>query len=212
MVKGLGMNGISVYVMWNYHELAPGQWDFETGSRNLPLFLSLAHQLGLKVFIRPGPYVCAEWDYGGFPAYLLKNRELKVRANNDYFMGHSERYIKKVADVIRPFLHPSGPVLLVQLENEYGGWGNDLAYIRALHQIWLKYLGPFEYYVVDHIEELNNTVIEGVSVGLNGFPTELDYSHAREWYPTAPTIFGGEVYPGWFTHWGDAAFQKVSVE
>ncbi len=86
MVKALGLNALSVYVMWNYHEIEKGKFDYTTENRNLSLFLDLAEKYDMKVLFRPGPYVCAEWDFGGLPARLLNVKNLIIRANNQPFL------------------------------------------------------------------------------------------------------------------------------
>lgn len=92
MVKALGLNSLSVYVMWNYHEIERGRFDYETENRNLSLFLSLAEKHEMKVLFRPGPYVCAEWDFGGMPARLLAVKGLVIRANNKPFLEEVKIY------------------------------------------------------------------------------------------------------------------------
>lgn len=92
MVKALGLNSLSVYVMWNYHETAPGKFDYETDNKNLSLFLDLAEKYEMKVLFRPGPYVCAEWDFGGMPARLLSIDGLTIRANNQLFLSEVKTY------------------------------------------------------------------------------------------------------------------------
>ena len=86
MIKAMGFNALSVYIMWNYHETAKGKFDYATGNKNLTRFLELAKKYDLYVLIRPGPYVCAEWDFGGFPARLLNVNGIKLRANNQVYL------------------------------------------------------------------------------------------------------------------------------
>lgn len=86
MYQALGLNALSVYIMWNYHEIERGKFDFSTDNKNLPLFLDLAQKYDMKVLFRPGPYVCAEWDFGGMPARLLAIQGLVIRANNKQFL------------------------------------------------------------------------------------------------------------------------------
>ena len=86
MVKAMGFNTLSVYIMWNYHEIEKGKYDYSTGNKNLTLFLALAQKYDFYVMIRPGPYVCAQWDFGGFPARLLNINGIKLRANNKVYL------------------------------------------------------------------------------------------------------------------------------
>lgn len=137
MIKAMGFNALSVYIMWNYHETERGKFDYETGNKNLPLFLQLAKKYGFYVLIRPGPYVCAEWDFGGFPARLLNINGLKLRANNDVYLNEVKLYFQSLVPVLNPFWAKNGgPIVLLQIENEFGFYGNDKTYIEALRTMW----------------------------------------------------------------------------
>jgi len=134
----MGCNTIGAYLFWNYHETAEGVFDFTTGSRDVARFVRLAQQEGLWVLLRPGPYVCAEWDFGGIPVYLLRYPDLKVRCMNPQYMRAAERYIRRLAAVVRPLMVASGgPITMIQIENEYGSYGNDRAYMERLRNVWV---------------------------------------------------------------------------
>ncbi|HSC59081.1 MAG TPA: beta-galactosidase, partial [Gemmatimonadales bacterium] len=121
MAKAMGLNAITTYVFWNFHETRPGHFDFSTGERDLGAFIDEAKKQGLWVILRPGPYVCAEWDFGGYPSYLARDTSLKVRTRDPRFLAAEKRYIRALAKVITPRLVThGGPVVLVQVENEYG--------------------------------------------------------------------------------------------
>lgn len=92
MAKAMGLNALSIYIMWNYHEISRGMFDYQTGRKNLTRFLELANRYQMKVLIRPGPFVCAEWDFGGFPARLLAIEGIKLRANNKVFLEEVRGY------------------------------------------------------------------------------------------------------------------------
>ena len=119
MVKALGLNSLSVYIMWNYHEVEKGKFDYETGNKNLSLFLDLAEQYDMKVLFRPGPYVCAEWDFGGLPARLLSIPELVIRANNAPFLNEVKTYFASLVPIINKHLmtdeNPKGSIVLLQI-------------------------------------------------------------------------------------------------
>ena len=132
MAKAMGCNTIAAYIFWNYHEPEEGKFDFTTGNHDLARFIKTAQQEGLWVLLRPGPYVCAEWDFGGIPPYLLKDPELRVRSLYPRYMQAAERYMAQLARVVRPLLVTrGGPILMVQVENEYGSYGNDRNYMIA---------------------------------------------------------------------------------
>lgn len=206
MAKAMGCNTIAAYVFWNAHEEAEGRFDFATGNRDIAGFLKLAQAEGLWVLLRPGPYVCAEWDFGGLPPYFLKDPELRVRGLYPGYMNAVERYLAQLARVIRPaMIGEGGPVLMVQIENEYGSYGNDRAYMSRLREIWKAngIEGPF--FTGDgptpHMLEAGS--LPGAAIGLDSGSNEQDFELARKLRPGVP-VFSSETYPGWLTHWGES--------
>lgn len=115
-VKALGLNALSVYVFWNLHEIQRGEFDFTSGQRDLKTFLTLATKHGFKILIRPGPYVCAEWDFGGLPARLLGMENVKIRSHNPVYEAEVRIYFKALAEVIRPYLRINGgSIIMLQI-------------------------------------------------------------------------------------------------
>jgi beta-galactosidase GanA len=205
MAKAMGMNTIALYVFWNYHEQKEGVFDFTSENRDIARFVRIAQDEGLWVLLRPGPYVCAEWDFGGIPPYLLADPELTVRNRNPHYMQAVERYISALARIVRPLLVANGgPILMVQIENEYGSYGNDRAYLERLRDIWEKngVAGPF--YTADGPTPylLDAGHLDGAAVGLDSGSRERDWELARSLVPHVPE-FSSETYPGWLTHWGE---------
>jgi beta-galactosidase GanA len=116
MIKGLGLNAVGVYVFWNHHEIEKGVFDFTKGERDLVGFLELAQKHGLKVLLRPGPYVCAEWDFGGLPARLLEHSSLTIRASNAAYEAEVYTYFKALSEVVKPYLNINGgSIILLQI-------------------------------------------------------------------------------------------------
>ena len=114
MMKAMGLNTVTTYVFWNYHEESPGKWNF-SGEKNLQKFIKTAQEVGLYVIIRPGPYVCAEWEFGGYPWWLQKNKDLEIRRDNQAFLDECRKYINQLAKQIVPFQINNGvPVFMVQ--------------------------------------------------------------------------------------------------
>jgi hypothetical protein len=205
MAKAMGMNTIAAYVFWNYHEVAEGTFDFTTGNRDLARFVGLAQEEGLWVLLRPGPYVCAEWDFGGLPTYLLKDPELKIRCLNPTYMRAVERYIRAIAPVVRPLLVTrGGPVVMLQVENEYGSYGNDRAYMQRLRDLWIENGIDVPFFTADgptpHMLEAGS--LPGAAVGLDSGSNEKHWQLAQSMVPGVP-VFSSETYPGWLTHWGE---------
>jgi beta-galactosidase len=205
MAKAMGCNTIAAYIFWNYHETSPGNFDFKSENRDIAQFLKICKEEGMWVLFRPGPYVCAEWDFGGIPPYLLKIPDIKVRCMDSRYMKPVENYLTKIAALIKPFLVTNGgPVLMVQIENEYGSYGNDKNYLEALRKIWLKNGIDVLFYTADgatpFMLEAGN--IDGCVIGLDSGSNEGDFEQAKKRNPNVPA-FSSETYPGWLTHWGE---------
>jgi len=212
MAKAMGCNAIAVYIFWNYHEKEPGQFDFSTENRNIAEFLRICQQEKMWVLLRPGPYVCAEWDFGGLPPYLLKNPGIKVRCMDPGYMTAVARYVSKVADQIRPLLITNGgPVIMVQVENEYGSYANDRAYVKKLRALWLQNGINVPFYTADGPAPalLEAGSLAGAAIGLDSGTSDADFETAFQQNPDVPS-FSSETYPGWLTHWGES-WQKPPV-
>lgn len=205
MAKAMGCNTIAAYVFWNYLESKPGVFDFKTENRDIAEFIRICQQEGMWVIIRPGPYVCAEWDFGGLPPYLLKIPDIKVRCMDPRYMAAAERYITKLAALVKPLLCThGGPVLMMQVENEYGSFGNDKTYLETLRKDWIKNGINVPFYTADgptaFMLEAGN--IDGAAIGLDSGSSEADFEQAKKHNPNVPS-FSSETYPGWLTHWGE---------
>jgi beta-galactosidase len=205
MAKAMGCNTIAAYIFWNYHESQPGKFDFKTENRDIAEFVRIAQQEGMWVLFRPGPYVCAEWELGGIPPYLLRIPDIKIRCMDPRYMEAVERYLKAMAVVIRPLLVTNGgPILMVQIENEYGSYGNDKNYLEELRRIWLKNGVNVPFFTADgptpYMLEAGN--IDGAAIGLDSGSNERAFQQAALRNPKVPA-FSSETYPGWLTHWGE---------
>ena len=205
MAKAMGCNTIAAYLFWNYHETSEGVFDFTTGNRDIARFIRIAQDEGMWVLLRPGPYVCAEWDFGGLPPYLLRDPELRIRSTYPRYLAAAERYIARLASVVRPLLVTrGGPILMVQVENEYGSYGNDRQYIARLKGAWMKAGIDVPFYTADgpsaYMIEAGH--VEGGALGLDSGSEESQWDLARSLVPGVP-IFSAETYPGWLTHWGE---------
>lgn len=216
MAKAMGLNTVSIYVMWNYIEESPGVFDFTTDRRDIAAFIQLCRQEGMWVLLRGGPYVCGEWDLGGIPPYLLADPAIQLRVNSatdPHYMTAVNRYIAHLAAVVKPLMAAAGgPILMVQIENEYGSFGSDGTYLEEIRQAWIAngISGPF--YTEDGLSQVegNGTDVAGGAIALSGGDAS-QIASARQAFPAVPAM-AGEVYPGWLTHWGDAAFQGTGTD
>lgn len=209
MARAMGLNTISLYVMWNSLESAPGVFDLTRENRDFVRFIKLCAEEGMWVYLRPGPYCCAEWDYGGLPPYLLRHPSIRIRDKDDAdYMAAVTRYFDQLAPLIVPLMAANGgPILMLQVENEYASFGTDLAYLEKLRSMWQArgIAGPFT--ISDGLGQLRaaGTYLPGAALGLDG---DTDFATAQALAGEAP-VWIGEGYPGWLTHWGEAALQSA---
>ncbi len=206
MAKAMGCNAIAAYLFWNYHETEEGVFDFSTENKNVAAFIRICQEEGMWVLLRPGPYVCAEWDFGGLPPYLLKIPDIKIRCMDTRYMTAVTRYINQLAKEVSSLQCTNGgPILMVQIENEYGSYGNDKNYLEALRTLWLENGIQVPFYTSDgatpYMLEAGN--IDGAAIGLDSGSNATDFAEAKKRNPNVPS-FSGETYPGWLTHWGEA--------
>lgn len=157
LMKDFGLNCVQTYVPWNLHEKEEGQFDF-SGNLDIAAFIRLCDELDLKVLLRPSPYMCSEWDFGGLPWWLFKNADLKIRCLDDSFMVPVERYMKRLCKEIVPLLSTSGgPIIAVAVENEYGSFANDSDYIRRSAEILKENGVDVPLYTADGTEQKHIT-------------------------------------------------------
>jgi beta-galactosidase len=205
MAKAMGCNTIAAYIFWNYHEVEPGVFDFQTGNHNIVKFIKLVQDEGMFLIFRPGPYVCAEWDFGGIPSYLLAIPDIKVRCMDPRYTEAAERYIKTLAIQVKDLqVTKGGPILMVQIENEYGSYGNDRTYMNWLPEVWKKCGIEVPFYTSDgatpHMLEAGS--LPGAAIGLDPGSNAAHFDQATKANPNVPS-FCSELYPGWLTHWGE---------
>jgi len=208
MAKAMGLNTIALYVMWNALESEPGVFDLTTDRRDFARFIGICAEEGMWVYFRPGPYICGEWDFGGLPPYLLRHPHIRVRDKDDPdYMAAVRRYIATIAPAVRPLMVASGgPILMLQIENEYASFGHDLAYLEVLRALWQQHGidGPFS--ISDGLDQVRKarTYLPGAALGLDG---DTDFAAAQDLAGELP-VWMGEGYPGWLTHWGDEGFAR----
>jgi len=201
-LKALGANTVETYVPWNLHEKKQGEYCF-TGMLDLARFLQTAQKLGLWALVRPGPYICAEWSYGGFPAWLNTLKGLRLRCYNEPYLKALEPYLRKVYEIIEPLqYHKKGNVLMVQIENEYGAFGNDQKYLKWLEKLAKEYL-EIPFFTSDQPEPhmLEDGSFEGALMTANfGSRAQERFPLLREKQKEKP-LMCMEYWCGWFDHW-----------
>jgi beta-galactosidase len=206
--RAMGLNTIQTYVFWNLHEPEPGHFDF-SGDLDIAAFVRMAQEEGLNVIVRPGPYICTEWEFGGFPAWLLRTPGLRVRSFDSRFLAASARYLKRVGEELKPLMSTrGGPILMAQVENEYGSFGDDHEYMQAIRQQMLDAGFDLPLFTSDGPDRhlLEGGTLPGVPAALNFDGSAKDAQAAFDTLaalrPNAPRIVG-EYWAGWFDHWGE---------
>ncbi|MDP4133564.1 MAG: beta-galactosidase [Bacillota bacterium] len=216
LMKDFGLTAIQTYVPWNLHEPKKGKFNFE-GILDLEKFLKLTDGLGLKVLFRPAPFICSECDFGGMPSWLLKERDMEPRCCDPSFLNAVKNYYKELIPRILPYLSTNGgPIIMVAVENEYGGSGYDKEYLKFLADT-MKDLGvnvPF-YTTDNEISMLNIGSLPGTFLGANFRSTPgtckifADYMEKR--FPEYP-FFVGELWAGCSSYWGDPFYYRDPAE
>lgn len=203
-LKAAGLNTVETYTCWNLHEPQKGRFDFE-GRLDICRFIETAASLGLDVILRPGPYICAEWDLGGLPAWLLKDGTIRLRCNDPVFVAHERDYLKELFARVGKYLACNGGnIVAVQIENEYGSFANDKDYLRAVEGIFdecgvnvLRFTsdGPCGWM-------LSGGTLPGVWKTLNfGSGGSHAFGSLERFKEKAPKMCM-EFWCGWFDHWG----------
>ena len=205
MCKALGMNTVCIYIFWNIHEQREGEFDF-TGNCDVAEFCRLAQKNGMYVIVRPGPYVCAEWEMGGLPWWLLKKKDIRLRERDPYFMERVKIFEQKVGEQLAGLtIQNGGPIIMVQVENEYGSYGEDKPYVSeirdCLRGIYGKELALFQCdwssnFEKNGLDDLTWTMNFGTGANIND-----QFRRLGELRPNAPKMCS-EFWSGWFDKWG----------
>lgn len=209
-LKNMGCNCVETYIPWNYHEPKKGQFDF-TGRKDVARFVRLAQALGLWVILRPTPYICAEWEFGGLPAWLLADDSMRVRSTYQPYLDAVDAYYAELFQVIRPlFFTHGGPVLMCQIENEYGSFGNDKNYLKAVKRLMEKHGCDIPMFTSDggwrEVLDAGTLLHEGVLPTANfGSRTDEQIGALRQFMhdnQIQGPLMCMEFWIGWFNNWG----------
>lgn len=205
MCKALGMNTICLYVFWNIHEQQEGRFDF-SGRNDIAAFCRLAQKHGMYVIVRPGPYVCAEWEMGGLPWWLLKKKDIALRTLDPYFMQRVGIFMRKVGEQLAPLqITRGGNVIMVQVENEYGSYGTDKPYVSAIRDL-VRDAGftDVPLFQCDWSSNFTNNALDDLLWTVNfgtGANIGQQFRKLKELRPETP-LMCSEFWSGWFDHWG----------
>jgi len=202
-LKACGFNTVETYVCWNLHERKEGVFDFE-GILDIAKFIEIAESLDLNVIVRPGPYICAEWDFGGLPSWLLKYPNIAIRCNDPKYLEKVEPYYKELFKHLRPHLSTNGGrIIMMQVENEYGSYGDDKEYLRKVRDIYTQNGIDCQLFTSDgtHLWMLSGgTLPELLSVANFGSNPKGNAAALKAFRPDEPFMCG-EFWCGWFEHW-----------
>ena len=202
-LKACGFNTVETYTCWNLHERKEGQFDF-SGMLDIERFICIAEELDLNVIIRPGPYICAEWEFGGLPSWLLKYPNIALRCDDPLYLEKVTPYYKQLFDRIRPHLCTNGgKVIMMQVENEYGSYGDDKSYLRKVAKLYRDNGIDCTLFTSDGtlLAMLSGgTLPELLAVGNFGGGVTEKLEKLHNFKPHQP-LMCGEFWGGWFDHW-----------
>uniref|UniRef100_A0AB33IR45 Beta-galactosidase n=1 Tax=Prevotella sp. GTC17253 TaxID=3236793 RepID=A0AB33IR45_9BACT len=214
MMKAMGLNAVATYVFWNYHEINPGVWDWTTGNRNLRQFIKTAAEEGMMVILRPGPYCCAEWDFGGYPWWLQTEKDMVIRTDNEPFLKACRTYLTQLAGQVKDLqITNGGPIIMVQAENEFG------SYVSQRKDIPLEVHKAYNAKIVKMLDEVgfniprftsdgswlfNGGAVKGILPTANGEDNiENLKKTVNEYHDGVGPYMVAEFYPGWLCHWNE---------
>jgi beta-galactosidase len=205
MAKAMGLNTISVYIFWNVHQPEKNEFNF-SGNNDISKFIQTAKEEGLFIILRPSPYVCAEWEFGGYPYWLLNENNLIVRSKNENYLKLYRNYIQKIADQIAEFQinrNNDGNILLIQLENEYGFYGDDKEYLIINRDIFINAGFDGVLFTCDPKEAIKNGHLDGLLPAINGEDNpDTIFRLINENNQNKGPYLIAEWYPAWFDSWG----------
>lgn len=205
MAKAMGLNTIGTYVFWNVHEPQKGKYDF-SGNNDIAAFVRMAQEEGLWVVLRPSPYICAEWEFGGYPYWLQREEGLVVRSLEPKFLDAYTRYIKEVARQVAGLqINRGGNILMIQVENEYGFYSNDKNYLEVNKKLFIEAGFDGLLYTCDPAPKVGDGYIPGLLPGVNGLTSPEQVKEiVNKYHGGKGPYYIPEWYPAWFDWWGTA--------
>lgn len=214
-LKAAGFNTVETYTCWNLHEPHPDEFHFD-GMLDIAAFLKTAQKVGLYAIVRPGPYICAEWDFGGLPAWLLKDRNMRLRCNYVPYLERVKKYYAALSKEISPLLQKNGGnIIAVQVENEYGSYGNDKPYLQSVLKI-MEETGLADSFLFTSDGDCDFMLagggLPGIFKALNfGSRSKTAFPKLKAYQENAPYMCA-EFWDGWFDHWAEKHHTRPSGE
>ncbi|XP_028403991.1 beta-galactosidase-1-like protein 2 [Dendronephthya gigantea] len=202
-LKALGLNTVETYVPWNLHEPTPGNFVFD-GIADIKAYIQLAQKLGLYVIIRPGPYICAEWEFGGLPSWLLHDPEMQIRSFTPLYLKAIDDYFSTLIPLLAPLQYKNGgPIIAFQIENEYGNYGDNSYYMKYLYDVFTLRGVTELLFTSNSLAGARKALLPSVLMTINFQSNpEQNLQGLREIQPEKPLMVM-EFWPGWFDHWGE---------
>lgn len=215
-LKAMGCNTVETYVPWNMHEPQEGTYNFE-GQYDIRKFIKIAESLELFVIVRPSPYICAEWEFGGLPAWLLKDRNMKIRTSYQPFLEKVDRYYRRLFKELAVLqVTRSGPIIMMQVENEYGSYSDDKSYMNKLVELMKKYGIDVPLVTSDGTwhDMLNNGTIPEKALPTVNFGSKSieHFNKLKDFNKNLSPLMVMEFWDGWFTAWGDEKFKHTDYK
>jgi beta-galactosidase len=212
-LKACGLNTVETYTCWNLHERREGEFDF-SGLLDIEKFIETAEKLGLLVILRPGPYICAEWDFGGLPSWLLSYPDIALRCDDPLYLEKVKPYYRELLSRIRPHLCTNGGnVIMVQVENEYGSYGDDKVYLQKIVDIYRENGIDCLLFTSDGTAKwmLSGGTLPDVLAVAN-FGSYTDQILTLNEFQKDRPLMCGEFWDGWFDHWYEAGTQLRPID
>jgi beta-galactosidase len=217
-LKSIGCNCVETYIPWNFHEVKEGEFNF-SGNRDFVKFIKIAEELGLYVILRPTPYICAEWEFGGLPAWLLKDDSMRVRSTYPGFINAVDSYFNELFKYIVPLqITNGGPIIMLQVENEYGSFGNDKKYLTIIKDLMIKHGAAVPLFTSDGAwkEALDAGTLKSVFPTANfGSRSKEQIGNLKEFMDTnniQGPLMCMEFWIGWFNNWGSEFKRRYSSD
>ncbi|MEG2288817.1 MAG: beta-galactosidase [Clostridium sp.] len=213
-LKACGFNTVETYVAWNLHEPKKGEFVFSSYF-DLEEFIKIADEIGLMVIVRPGPYICAEWEFGGFPSWLLKDKNIKLRCNSKEYLKHVDSWFDELIPILIPYLCTNGgPIIAVQVENEYGSYGDDKDYLKHIRDGLVNRGVDIMLFTSDGPTDfmLKGGTLEGVYKTANFGSRPKESFDMLEKHQKDMPLMCMEWWIGWFDHWQDIHHRRDGEE